>query len=132
MYYILRNRTFQSILLIKLFYTLNKTPIGETGCLSIQFFNLPPFLNTVSQDTFGTLPLTVQCLRDLRDVMPLHWSPSTSHQTLPKEAEEFPSHGKYPKDMPLPNLSNNSGLIFKCIKSINCFTCGEQICKLAV
>ena len=44
--------------LIKLFYTLNKTPIGETGCLSSLYYLLaaqapsflihPPFLNTVS------------------------------------------------------------------------------------
>ena len=54
---------------IKLFYTLNKTPLGETGCL-INFYYLLAaqassflihhfFLNTVSQDTFGTLLFTV-------------------------------------------------------------------------
>ena len=42
---------------------LNKIPLGEARCFSsIQFFNSsppPPFQNTVSQDTFGTLSLTV-------------------------------------------------------------------------
>ena len=72
-----------------------------TGCSSIQFFNSPSFLNTVSQDTFGTQPLTVQYLCDLRDAMPRHCSPNTSHPTLPREAKDFPMGGKYPKDVPL-------------------------------
>ena len=38
------------MLLIKTFFIINKTPLGENGCLS----NLP-FPNTVSQDRFGTL-----------------------------------------------------------------------------
>ena len=47
--------------LIKLFYILNKTPLGEIEYLSSlyyllavqasSFFNSPPFPNTVSQDT---------------------------------------------------------------------------------
>ena len=48
-----------------------------TGCSSIQFFNSPPFPNRVSQGTFGTLPLTMKYLCDLRDAIPRHWSPST-------------------------------------------------------
>ena len=104
-------------ILIKLFYTLNKTflysnktPLGETGCLSnlyllaVQAFSFlihPPFLNTVSQDTFVTLSLTAQHLCDFQDIMPHHWSPHTSHLTLPREAEDFPRGGKYPKDVPL-------------------------------
>ena len=45
--------------------TLNKTPLGETGCLSNLYFLLAdqafsllihhPFSNAISQDTFGTL-----------------------------------------------------------------------------
>ena len=46
----------------------------------------PSFPNTVSQDTFGTLPLTVQYLFDLRHAMLRHWSPSTSHPALPRES----------------------------------------------
>ena len=64
----------------------------------MQFFNLTPLPNTVSQDTFRTLPLTVQYLCDLRDTMPRHWSSSTSHPTLSREADDFPVGGKYPKD----------------------------------
>ena len=55
---------------IKHFYTLNKTPLGETECLSNLYFLLavqassflthPLFPNTVIQDAFGTLLLTVQ------------------------------------------------------------------------
>ena len=76
-----------------LIFTLNKTPLGETGCLSnpdflltsclgIQFFDSPSFPNTVSWATFGYLPLTVQHLCDLQDTMPYHWLPSASHPTL--------------------------------------------------
>ena len=71
-------------ILIKL-YTLNKSPLGETGCLSnlyyllaaqsSNFFIYPPFPNTVSQDTFGNLLPTLQYLCDSRDAMPRHWSP---------------------------------------------------------
>ena len=88
-----RKRNF--LALKKLFYTLNKTPLGETGCLSNLYYFLapqassflihPPFLNTVSQDTFGTLSLPVQYLCDLREAMLRHWSPSSSHPTLPME-----------------------------------------------
>ena len=63
-----------------------------------------PFPNTVSQDTFGTLLLTVQYFGDLRDAIPCHCSPSTSHPALPREAEDFPAGGKYPKDGPLPTF----------------------------
>ena len=66
--------------------------LGETGCLSNSHYLLAaqasnflshlPFLNTVSQGTFRTLPLTVQYLCDFEDAMPHHLSPSTSHPTL--------------------------------------------------
>ena len=66
-----------------------------------------PFPNTVSQDTFGTLPLTVQYLGDLRDAMPRYWSPSTSYPTLPREAEDLAMGGKYLcLDVPLPTFSD--------------------------
>ena len=78
--------------LIKFIYTLNKTPLRETGCLSNLYYVLAAqastflihstFPNIVSQDTFGTLPLTVQYFLVLWDPIKLHWSPSTSHPTL--------------------------------------------------
>ena len=72
--------------LIKLFYTLNKILLGETGCLRSLYYLLTaqtssfliqaPFPNKVSQDTFGILLLsqdtfgtllqTVQYLCDFR------------------------------------------------------------------
>ena len=67
------------------FCTLNKTPLGETGCLSNLYYLLAAQSSTfliypISQrGTFGTLSLTVQNLRDLQDAMPCHWSPRTSH-----------------------------------------------------
>ena len=95
-----------------------------TGCSSIQFFNSPPFPNTVTQDTFGTLPLTVQYLCDLKDAMPHHCSLSTSNPTVPREVEDFPRDCKYPKDVSLPtflfatSLINNYGFIFVSKSSI--------------
>ena len=62
------------------------------------------FPNTVCQENFGALPLTVQYLCDLRDAMPHHWSPNTSHSTLLREAKDFPRGGKYSKNVPLPTL----------------------------
>ena len=54
---------------VKLFYALNKTPLGETGCLSNLYYLLAaqtfsfliryPFPNTVSKATLDTLHLTV-------------------------------------------------------------------------
>ena len=80
---------------IKKFYcpkNFNKTPLGETGCLGnlyflltgclgIQFFDLPPVI-TQSVRPLGYLPLTVQHLCHSQDIMPCHWSPSASHPTL--------------------------------------------------
>ena len=57
-------------------------PVLFTGCSRIQFFNARPFPNTVSQDTFGTLPSTLKYLCDLQDTIPLHWSPSAFHPSL--------------------------------------------------
>ena len=77
-----------------------------TGFSSIQFLNSPLFLNIVSQNTFGTLPLTVQYLCDLQDVMPLHWSPCTSAHILSLLAT---------------SLIHNSGLILICVKYLSKF-----------
>ena len=43
--------------------------------------------------------ISVICLALLP--MPCHWSPSASHPIIPREAEDFPRGGKYPKDMSL-------------------------------
>ena len=85
-------------------FSLCKTPLGETGCLgnpyflltaclSIQFFDSPPFLNTVSYSAFGYLPLTVQHLTG-RNAMPLvtrcfTTQPLTSSLTLPWAIARF-------------------------------------------
>ena len=53
-------------------------PFIFTVCSSIQFFNSPPSLNTVSAAARGSLTLTVQWLYDLRDA---YWS--IGHQALP-------------------------------------------------
>ena len=62
-----------------LFYTLNKTPLAEIGCLSSLYYLLPaqassclihsPLLNTVIPYPTGTLPLTVHYVCDLWDVI---------------------------------------------------------------
>ena len=128
-------------------YTIYKTPLGETGWLSHVYCLLaaqasnvlihPPFPNTVVQEIFGTLPLTLQCLCDIRNVIPCHWSPSTSYPTFPKWAEDFPRGGKCLNDVPLwrllsTSLIKTSGLIFIFVKIMNIFTCGEEISKLTV
>ena len=88
--------------LIKLFYTLNKTPLGETGFLNNLYhllavqastFLIPPFRSRVSQDTFGILPLTVKYLFNLWGAIPT--------QPLLRGAEDFPRGSIYLKDVPL-------------------------------
>ena len=54
-------------------------PLEFTG---IQFFNLPPSPNTVSEAARDYLPLTVERLCDLQGTMSRHWSPSAYHPTL--------------------------------------------------
>ena len=111
--YILENGT---LYLTKFCYSLTKTPLGKSGCLSSLYY-LPAaqgsrflihlsFPNTVSRDIFGTLPLTVQYSCDLRKAMPRHWSPSTCHSTFSREAKDFPRGGRYHKEVPLPTFCN--------------------------
>ena len=100
--------------LIKLFYALNKTPLEETGYLNSLYYLMVAqassfvihlsFPDTVSQNTFATLPLTVQYLFELQDIMPCHWSLITTHEALLMEAEDFPTGGKCPNDVPLPTF----------------------------
>ena len=66
--------------------------------LDIQFFDSTPFFPTKS---VGYLPFTVQQLCDLQDIMPHYWSSVLSTQSLPKEAEDFPSNGNHSKHVPL-------------------------------
>ena len=54
-------------------------PLLFSGCQATNFLTHPPFPNTVSEDAFGILPLTVQYLCDLKDNISRYWSPSISH-----------------------------------------------------
>ena len=74
---------------------------GAQGSSSLNHRSLP---NKVIQDTLGTLPLTVKYFCNLRNAMPRHWSPSTSHPTLLREAGGFLMGGKYPEDVILPTV----------------------------
>ena len=75
--------------------TINKTFLGETGCLnlvfivcsSIQFFISPPSPNTVCEDARGSLLLIVPDLHNLKDAM--------SHHGLPSAFHPNPCLGKY-------------------------------------
>ena len=71
-------------------------------CSDIQFFHSPPFPNTVSQATFGYLPLTAQHLCDLQNTMrPASSCQVLPTQPLPREAEDYPRSGKDSKHVPL-------------------------------
>ena len=63
-------------------FSLSKTPLRETGCLDIQFLIPLPFSNTVSEATFGYLPLTVQHQCYFQDAIPCQCSPNASYPTL--------------------------------------------------
>ena len=78
-----------------LIFNLNKTPLGETGCLSnpyflltgcsgIQFFDSPLIhpLSQHSQLAYLWLPIPSLCSTCVAYAMPCHWSPSASHPTL--------------------------------------------------
>ena len=59
--------------------------------------------------------------------------------TLPREVEDFPRVGKYPKEsfalllrLLATNFINNSGLIVTCVNITNVFTFNEETSKLAV
>ena len=76
-------------------------PLLFTSCSSIQFFNSPRF---PKDSQLCHLHLNVQPLYHFWDAIPGHWSPSGSHPTLPKEVEDFPRGGNYPRDTPLPTF----------------------------
>ena len=111
------NKTFQTFLtpknLIKHFILLIKLfilPLGKLDVwaafiiywlFSIYSLIYSPFPNTVSEETFYNLPLTLQYMCDLQDVIPRHKSPITSHPILPREADDFSRAGKYSEDVSL-------------------------------
>ena len=75
----------------------------------------------------------MQGLCESRDVCHAIGHHGLPTQPLPRRAEDFPRGGYYPEDASLAtSLINNFGLIFKYVKIMNVFTCGEEISKLAV
>ena len=96
-----------------LIFTLNKTPLGETGCLSnpyflltgclgIQFLNSTPFPTQSIRVPLVTYPSL--CNTCVTNRMPCH---AIGHQVrptqpVPREAEDFPRGDKYVKYVSLP------------------------------
>ena len=116
--------------LIKFFYTLNKTLLGETGCLSNLYYLLAvqasSFLihflwltwHRVAPEVSTLISLFLSLIRHhprpevttlisyklcyLQDTLPCQKSPlSLPTKLVPREAKEFPRGDKYPKDVPL-------------------------------
>ena len=95
-----------------LIFNLNKTPLGEagclsnpyfllTGCLGIQFFDSPPFPTQLVRLLLVTYPSLCSTCVTYRT--PCH---AIGHQVLPtqplpREAEDFPRGDKYFKHVPL-------------------------------
>ena len=88
---------------------INKSFLGETGCLSNPSSLVAPgfliyhlSLNTITYVTLDSLHLTVQLLYDLRDAIPLYWSPSASspNHFLGKQRISL-GVGKYFNNVPL-------------------------------
>ena len=77
---------------------LNKTPLGETGCLSkhLVIYGLlkhPATLSrTVRPHLVASTSLCSPCVTYMDPVL-CHWSPSASHPCLGKK--NFPRGGKY-------------------------------------
>ena len=94
-------------------FSLNKTPLGETGCLSnpyflltgssiIQFFNSSPFPTQsvrLSLVTYPSLCSTCLTYRALCHAIGHQVFPT---QPLPREVEDFPRGDKYFKHVPPP------------------------------
>ena len=94
-----------------LIFNLNKTPLGETGCLSnpyflltgssgIQFFNSPPFPNTVSWLSLVTYPSLCSACVTYRTLCHAIGHQVLPTQPLPREVEDFPRGDKYFKHVP--------------------------------
>ena len=85
------NFFFYKFFHVKTSFSIYKTPLGETGCLSIYlFFNF--FFFECSGIQFFTLPTC-----DLQDTMPCQ----RSLPLLPREAEGFPRGDRHFKHVPL-------------------------------
>ena len=96
-----------------LIFSLNKSPLGETGCLSnpyflltccsgIQFFDSPPFptqLVRLPLVTYPSLCSTCVTYRTLCHAIGHQVLPT---QPLPREVEDFPKGDKYFKHVPPP------------------------------
>ena len=96
-----------------LIFSLNKTPLGETGCLAnpyflltgssgIQFFDSPPFPTqsvTLLLVTYPSLCSTRVTYRTLCYAIGHQVLPT---QPLPREVEDFPRGDKYFKHVPPP------------------------------
>ena len=91
-----------------LIFSLNKTPLGETGCLSnpyflltgssgIQFFDSPPFPTQSVRLPLATYPSLCSTCVTYRTLC--H---AIGHQPLPREVEDFPRGDKYFKHVPPP------------------------------
>ena len=99
---------------VKLFYALNKTPLGETGCLSNLYYLLAvqafSFLIHLPFQTWSVRTSLVPhhslcgacvayktpCYDIFHQVLPA--------QPVPRDAESFPRGSKYPKDVSLPKF----------------------------
>ena len=96
-----------------LIFSLNKTPLGETGCLSnsyflltgssgIQFFDSPPFPTQsvmLPLVTYPSLCSTCVTYRTLCHAIGHQVLPT---QPLPREVEDFPRSDKHFKHVPPP------------------------------
>ena len=94
-----------------LIFSLNKTPLGETGCLSnpyflvtgssgIQFFDSPPFPTQSVRLPLVTYPSLCSTCMTYRT--PCHGHQVLPTQPLPREVEDFPRGDKHFKHVPPP------------------------------
>ena len=96
-----------------LIFSLNKTPLGETGCLSspyflltgsssIQFFNSPPFPTQSVRLPLVTYPSLCSTCVTYRTLCHAIGHQVLPTQPLPSKVEDFPRGDKYLKHMPPP------------------------------
>ena len=77
-------------------------PLFLSGCSSIQLFNSLLLLIGYHPTPLVTTLISFN-LHKSRDTIRRHWTTlSFPIQYLPREADDFPSGGKYPKHVPLP------------------------------
>ena len=94
-------------------FSLNKTPLGETGCLSnpyflltgssgIQFFDSPPFPTQSVRLPLVTYPSLCSTCVTYRTLCHAIGHQVLPTQPLPREVEDFPRGDKYFKHVPPP------------------------------